>query len=430
MSVKRSRLSLIWIIGATVLATTLMMLLMQNFMTPERVMERKIEHSYTISDPQFRREMSILLGPGKTRANHVTALQNGDEIFPTMLLAIRSAQMSITFETFIYWSGDIGEAFSAALSERARAGVTVSVILDWLGSNNMEQSQLDAMQAAGVRVQRYRPLHWYHLSRMNNRTHRKLLVVDGRVGFTGGVGIADHWTGDGGHPDHWRDTHYRIEGPVVAQLQAAFSDNWIKTTGQVLNGPSYYPALQQAGQMDAHVFLASPSGGSESMHLMFLLAIAAAETTIDLAASYFVPDRLLIEALVAARNRDVRVRILLPGPHIDSFTVKISSKADWGELLRAGAEIHVYQPTMLHTKLLVIDSEFVSVGSTNFDMRSIRLNDEASLNIYNSDFATQMTAVFEADLLEAEPYSLSSWESRPLREKFGEKVLLPIKSQL
>jgi cardiolipin synthase len=182
--------------------------------------------------------------------------------------------------------------------------------------------------------------------------------------------------------------------------------------------------------MDAHVFVASPSGGSDSMHLMYLLAIAAAESTIDLAASYFVPDKLLIEALIAARRRDVRVRILLPGPHMDALTVQIASKAEWGALLRAGAEIHVYQPTMLHSKLLVIDSEFVSVGSTNFDMRSIRLNDEASLNVYSTDFATRMTTVFETDLQAAESYSLARWESRPLREKFAEKILIPIKSQL
>lgn len=419
-----------WVIGVTVLATSLMLVMLQNFKKPEKVLERKVEHRYAVSDPQFRREMSVLLGPAIVRGNKVTALQNGNEIFPAMLLAIRSAQTSITFETFIYWSGEIGEKFSQALSERARAGVLVSVIIDWVGSTKMEQSLLNSMQAAGVQLHRYRPLHWYNFGRMNNRTHRKLLVVDGRIGFTGGVGIADQWTGDGGDPEHWRDTHFRIEGPVVAQLQAAFNDNWIKTTGQVLNGSSYFPALQEEGEMEAHVFVASPSGGSESMHLMYLLAIAAAEETIDLVASYFVPDRLLIEALIAARGRNVRVRILLPGPHMDSLTVKIASKADWGALLNAGAEIHVYQPTMLHTKLLVIDGEFVSVGSTNFDMRSIRLNDEASLNIYSSGFATQMTAVFEDDLLDAEPYSLARWKSRPLREKFSEKILLPIRSQL
>jgi len=425
-----SQKSLLWVIVTTVLVTSLVLVLLQNFKTSEKVLERKVEHRYVVSDAEFRREMSVLLGPTIVHGNQVTALQNGKEIFPAMLQAIRSAQTSIAFETFIYWSGKTGEAFSQAFSERARAGVPVNIIIDWVGSTRMEQSLLDSMQAAGVQLHRYRPLRWYNLGRMNNRTHRKLLVVDGRIGFTGGVGIADQWTGDAGDPDHWRDTHFRIEGPVVAQMQAAFNDNWIKTTGKVLNGPSYFPALQGAGEMDAHMFVASPSGGNESMHLMYLLAIAAAESTIDLAASYFVPDTLLIEALIAACGRDVRVRILLPGPHTDTLTVKIASRSNWGELLRAGAEIHVYQPTMLHTKLLVIDTEFVSVGSTNFDMRSIRLNDEASLNIYSSELARQMTAVFEDDLLSAELYTLARWKSRPWREKLYETILLPIRSQL
>ncbi len=294
----------------------------------------------------------------------------------------------------------------------------------------MDKAQLVSLQAAGVQLHQYRPLHWYNLGRMNNRTHRKLLVVDGRIGFTGGVGIADQWSGNGGDPEHWRDTHFRIEGAAVAQMQAAFNDNWIKTTGHVLNGASYFPPLSAKGALDAHVFIASPSGGSESMHLMYLLAIAAAGRSIDLAASYFVPDELLTDALIAARGRGVRVRILVPGPHIDSLTVKSASKAGWGTLLEAGVEIYVFQPTMLHTKLLVIDAEFVSVGSTNFDIRSIRLNDEASLNAYGGDFATQMTAAFEADLLKAEAYSFARWKNRPLREKLFEKVLLLVKSQL
>lgn len=421
---------MLWVVIVTVLVTSLALVLLQNFKTPEQVVERKVEHRYAVSDPQFRREMSVLLGPAIVPGNQVTALQNGNEIFPAMLLAIRSAQVSITFETFIYWSGEVGKEFSQALSERARKGVPVSVIIDWVGSTRMDQSLLDSMQAAGVQLHRYRPLSWYNLGRMNNRTHRKLLVIDGRIGFTGGVGIADQWTGNGGDPDHWRDTHFRIEGPVVAQMQAAFNDNWIKTTGDVLNGPGHFPSLKKEGEMAAQLFVASPSGGSESMHLMYLLSIAAAAKSIDLSASYFVPDELLIKALIAARVRNVRVRILLPGPHIDTLTVKIASKADWGSLLHAGAEIHVYQPTMLHTKLLIIDAEFVSVGSTNFDIRSLRLNDEASLNIYNRGFAAQMTAAFEADLVDATLYSFSSWKSRPLSEKVSEMILLPIRSQL
>lgn len=421
---------MLWTVVITALITGFTLVFLQNFKTPEKTLERKVEHRYTVSDPQFRREMSVLLGPSIVAGNRITALQNGDEIFPAMLDAIRSAQFTITLETYIYWSGDTGAAFTDALSERARAGVAVNVMLDWVGSAKMEQSLLRAMKDAGVRVHRFRPLRWYNIGRLNNRTHRKLLVVDGRIGFTGGVGIADQWAGDAGDPEHWRDSHFRIEGPVVAQLQSAFNDNWIKTTGHVLNGPNYFPALPVAGEMDAHMFVASPTGGSESMHLMYLLAIAASERTIDLAAAYFVPDELLIEALVAASGRGVRVRILLPGPHIDALTVKFASKADWGAPLRAGAEIHVYQPTMMHTKALVIDGEFVSVGSTNFDIRSIRLNDEASLNIYDSDFAAHMVEVFEADLQQAQSYTLAQWEQRPLRERLAEMIVLPIKSQL
>jgi cardiolipin synthase len=419
-----------WTVVITALATFLTVVLAMNFARPEKKLERKIEHRYAIRDPQSRREMSVMLGPSILAGNQVTALQNGVEIFPAMLEAIRGARISITFETYIYWSGEIGEEFTEALAERARAGIPVNVTIDWAGSVKMERALLERMEQAGVRVKRYRPLHWYSLGRMNNRTHRKLLVVDGRIGFTGGVGIADQWQGRGNDPEHWRDTHFRIEGPVVAQLQAAFNDNWIKTTGEVLNGEPYFPPMEPVGPMDAHLFIASPAGGSESMHLMYLMAVAAAERTIDLAASYFVPDELLIKAMVAARSRGVKVRVVVPGPHIDSEAVRIASKSAWGDLLSAGVEIRIYQPTMLHTKMLIIDHELVSVGSTNFDIRSFRLNDEASLNVYDREFAERMTEVFEADLESAVRYSHEMWLKRPLREKLMEKVLLPLKSQL
>jgi cardiolipin synthase len=421
---------MIWIILATIVLTILAAVLAMNFATPEKKLERKIEHRYAVSDPQFRREMGVMLGPGIIGGNRVSDLQNGDEIFPAMLEAVRSARRTITFETYIYWSGEIGDQMAEALSERARAGVKVHVMIDWAGSIKMDDALLETMKQAGVDVQQYRPLHWYNLGRLNNRTHRKLLVVDGRVGFTGGVGIADQWRGNAQDPDHWRDMHFRIEGPVVAQVQAAFNDNWIKTTGVVLNGEDYFPELPRAGNVDAHLFISSPAGGSESMHLMYLMSIAAAERSIDLEASYFVPDRLIIKALLAARHRGVRVRILLPGKHIDSGAVRLASKADWGELLLAGVEISEYQPTMLHNKLLIVDRGMVSVGSTNFDIRSFRLNDEASLNVYDQAFAERMTAIFEQDLAAGKRYSYEMWRKRPWKEKFIEKFVLPVKSQL
>ena len=419
-----------WTIVTTALATLLVVMLVATFARPEKKLAWRLEHRYALADSQFRREMGVMLGPSITGGNKITALQNGAEIFPAMLEAIRSAQTSITFETYIYWSGEIGEAFSKALSERARAGIPVNVTVDWVGSVKMDRKLLAEMEAAGVKVKRYRPLHWYSFRRLNNRTHRKLLVIDGRIGFTGGVGIADLWQGNAEDPEHWRETHFRVEGPVVAQFQAAFNDNWIKTTGELLNGDTYFPKLQPAGDLDAHLFIASPAGGSESMHLMYLLAIAASTQTIDLAAAYFVPDELAIQAFVAARARGVRVRVLLPGPWIDTEAVRLASKSTWGRLLQAGVEIHVYQPTMLHTKLLIIDNELVSVGSTNFDPRSFRLNDEANLNIYERSFAAQMTAVFEGDLKNGTRYTYDLWRKRPFREKLVEKLLRPIRSQL
>ena len=421
---------MIWTIAITFVATVLLVVVAMNFATPEKKLDRKIEHRYGIADAQFRREMGVLMGPPIVGGNTVTALHNGDQIFPAMIDAVKAAKVSITFETYIYWSGDIGDKFSDALCERARAGIPVNVTIDWAGSIKMDGALLEKMETAGVRVHRYRPLHWYNLGRLNNRTHRKLLVIDGRIGFTGGVGIADQWEGNGGDPDHWRDSHYRVEGPVVAQMQAAFNDNWTRTTGEVLNGVEYFPALQPVGDTSAHLFMASPAGGSESMHLMYLMALAASEKTIDLAASYFVPDELIVKALVSARQRKVRVRVLLPGRHIDSEAVRLSSKSSWGELLLAGVEIHVYQPTMLHSKLLIVDGELTSVGSTNFDIRSFRLNDEASLNVYDTQFAAQMTQVYETDLKQATLYSYEMWKDRAMREKITEKLLYPIRSQL
>ena len=428
--VTHSPFAMVLTIVTTAAVTLIAVAVAMNFATPEKKLERKIEHLYAVADPQFRREMGVMLGPAIVGGNRVRDLQNGQEIFPAMLAAIRSAQKTITFETYIYWSGEIGEKMSEALAERARAGVKVSVMLDWMGSLKMDDQLVQRMRDAGVRVHRYRPLHWYNIARMNNRTHRKLLIVDSAVAFTGGVGIADQWDGHAEDPEHWRDMHFELTGPAVAQFQAAFNDNWIKATGEVLHGPDYFPPLQRTGDADAHLFIASPAGGSESMHLMVLMAVAAAEHTIDLEAAYFVPDELVIKALLAARQRGVRIRIIVPGEHIDSEAVRLASKAEWGPLLQAGVAIHEYTPTMMHNKLLIVDSEMVSVGSTNFDVRSFRLNDEASLNVYDRELAARMTREFEKDLAQTRAYTYDTWAARPLREKLLERFVLPIKSQL
>ncbi|HEX5738060.1 MAG TPA: phospholipase D-like domain-containing protein [Hydrogenophaga sp.] len=421
-----------WALIAGVVASLCLVvgLLFSNFVGGETKIERRIERLYPLDDPRFVRELGVLLGPPFLPGTKVRALLNGDEIFPPMLAAIRSAQVSITFETYIYWAGDIGREFAAALAERARQGVKVHVLLDWVGSAKMDDSLVAMMEQAGVQVRRFHPPHWSHLGRMNNRTHRKLLIADGRIGFTGGVGVAPQWTGRAQDPDHWRDTHFEVEGPVVAQMQSVFVDNWIKVMGDVLHGPEYFPALEPAGPALAQMFSSSPSGGSESMQLMYLFAVTAASRSIDLSAAYFVPDALTLQALSDALKRGVRLRIVVPGKHIDSDTVRSASKAQWGPLLKAGAIIAEYGPTMYHCKLMIVDGLLTSVGSTNFDNRSFRLNDEATLNIVDEAFASAQTAAFEADLALAHRVSYAQWEARPARERLAEWLASLMSSQL
>ena len=418
------------LIAFTVLATFAAVMLFLNFTAGEKKVEKQLPRLYSTADPAFQRAMGSLLGPSILPGNAVKALLNGDEIFPPMLQAIRSAQRSITFETYIYWSGDIGQQFADALSERARAGVKVHVLLDWVGSAKIDDAYLQTMKEAGVEIEKFHEPSWYDMARLNNRTHRKLLVVDGKVGFTGGVGIAPTWTGRAQDPEHWRDSHFQIEGPVVAQMQATFLDNWLKVTGKVTHGDVYFPPLQPVGTLRAQMFSSSPSSGSESMQLMYHMAIAAADRQIDLSAAYFVPDDLTRQLLLDALKRGVRVRLITPGKLIDTEAVRSASRGTWGPLLKAGAEIYEYQPTMYHCKVMIVDQMMVSVGSTNFDNRSFRLNDEANLNVYDTAFATRQTQVFEDDLKRSRRVTLAQWEARPLKEKFKERLALLLHSQL
>lgn len=421
---------MLFTIALSVISTLIIGTVVLNLRRPEKEERHRVERLYQTRSPQFKREMGVLLGPAIVPGNRIRALQNGDEIFPAMLEAIGAAQRTITFETYIYWSGQIAERIGEALIERSCAGVHVYVMLDFVGCDRISHRLVERMQAAGIEVERYHSVRWYTLGRLNNRTHRKVLIVDGRIGFTGGVGIADQWLGHAQDSAHWRDMHFRLTGQVVAQMQAAFLDNWIKTTGQVLHGDAYFPHIEPSGTQEMQMFISSPEGGSDSMRLMYLTAITAAERSIDIEAAYFVPDRLMIRELVAARRRNVRVRLIVPGGHIDSKVVGIASKQGWGPLLESGVEVYVYRPTMLHCKILIFDEYMVSVGSTNFDMRSFELNDEASLNVYDEEFAREMTAVFESDLEASSRYTLEHWQNRSWRERLDEFVLVPLRSQL
>ena len=413
-----------------VVCTVAVTLLVVNFKPGEKQIQKRLARAYAVGDPGFERELGVLLGPAMTSGNAVGTLRNGDEIFPQMLAAIHDAKRSIDFESYIYWAGDIGKAFADALSERGRAGVKVHVLLDAIGAAKMDEALVAEMTRAGVQVLKYHPVSWYDLGRLNNRTHRKLLIVDGSLGFTGGVGIAPEWTGHAQDPEHWRDTHFRVQGPVVAQMQAVFLDNWIKVSGDVLHGEDYFPEIGAAGNERAQMFSSSPTGGSESMELMYQLAISSASRSIDLSAAYFVPDELTMRALLAALKRGVVVRIVVPGDHIDSETSRSASRALWEAPLAAGATIAEYGPTMFHCKVLIVDGLFTSVGSTNFDNRSFRLNDEASLNVLDAAFAAQQTTIFEADLARSKVVSLEAWRQRPWRERLGDRIASVIGWQL
>ena len=418
-----------WIILALA-AGALIVLVVANLTSSAKKVEREIEHLYQAGDPQFVRSMGSLLGPGIVPGNAVRALCNGDEIFPAMLAAIRSAKRTVCFETFIYWSGSIGREFADAFCERARAGVKVHVVLDWVGSGKIDATMIDEMKEAGVEVVKYHPLRWYNVGRLNNRTHRKLLIVDGEVGFTGGVGIADNWLGHAQNPDHWRDSHFRMEGPAVAQMQAAFMDNWMETCAQVLHGEEYFPELKPAGAHAAQLFQSSADNASESVRLMYLLSIASAVKSVRIANAYFVPDSLAVATLVAACRRGVRVEIIVPSRHIDQQLVRRASRSLWGPLLEAGVEIHEYQPTMYHVKVVIVDEVWTSVGSTNFDNRSFRLNDEANLNVLDAEFAAAQAEVFEQDKARSRQVSLEEWRRRPLRERLVERIAGLLRLQL
>jgi cardiolipin synthase A/B len=421
------RQSQILALGGTALLSAAVTIFARNFISGEKKITRRIEKRYPVGDVQFERTMSQLLGPPVVDGNRVTSLHNGVQIFPAMLEAIRGAERSITFETFIYWSGAIARRFSELLAEKARAGVNVHVLIDGVGCNCVNGESVRQMREAGVEVEIY---HIRNFARINNRTHRKLLIVDGRVGFIGGVGIADQWNGDARSPDEWRDTHFRVEGPVVAQMQAAFLDNWMKTRAYVLHGTDYFPELEPVGSRRCQVFKSSPMEGSESARLMYLLSIAAAERSIQIGNAYFVPDQLTTETLLQALDRGVSVEILVPGAHIDNAFVRAASRDRWGDLLRHGARIFEFQPCMYHCKVMIVDGVWTSVGSANFDNRSFRLNDEANLNVFGAEFAEEQSAAFARDLTRAKEVKIESWRRRSLAVRAADATAALFRSQL
>jgi len=378
---------------------------------------QEVTSLYSARSPEFQQSAGSLLGPNFVGGNNITTLINGDQIFPAMLSAIRSAKHSINFETYVFWDGQIGREFAEALAERARAGVHVNAILDAQGTQKMGTENRSRLREAGVEVVKYHSVFFFDPRRYNNRTHRKLLIVDGKIAFLGGAGIADQWTGNAESSEHWRDNHYKVTGPVVAQLQASFMNNWLKTRGTVLHGDDYFPPLENSGSSLAQ---AIRSGAKyENLDLMYLLAIASAQKTLRIENAYFLPDDLVRNELVAAAKRGVKIEIIVPGKLIDQKLVRAASKRHWPELIKAGIKIYEYQPTMVHVKLFIVDDAFVSVGSGNFDDRSIRLNDEANLDVLDRGFAAEQTRLFEMDKKQSHEMALDKTGLHPLQQAAG-----------
>jgi cardiolipin synthase len=394
-----------------------------------KTLEHPVQPESRVRGPEFRQAMGPLLGPEFTDGNRITTLSNGDEIFSAMLAGIRGARRTVTFETYVFEKGEIPQAFAEALAERARAGVKVHAMLDAHGSSK-SRTYHSMLRDAGVELELYHRIWYPDPRRYNNRTHRKLLVIDGKVGFIGGVGIADSWQGNAQSPEHWRDLHYRVEGPVVAHLQSAFMDNWLKTRGVLLHGPDYFPALTRVGSAKAAAFHSSPRKGSVGVVLMFQLAVASARESLQIANAYFVPDEHNVQALIDAARRGVRVELIVPGRHIDQKAVRRASRKRWGRLLAAGVKIYEYQPTMMHAKLLIADGLFVSVGSANYDNRSMRLNDEANLNVLDPAFAAEQGRIFARDRAQSVLVTEENLRERSLTSVPLQVAQTPLEGQL
>lgn len=358
-------------------------------------------------------------------------LINGDSIFPVFLDTIRAAKHTVNLETYVYWRGDIASDVAACLCEKAREGVEVNVLLDAVGTAKMDRSLLKDLREAGVTLALFRPPRPYAVRRLNNRTHRKLLVADGTVGLIGGVGIADEWTGDAQDPDHWRDTHARVTGPIVRGLQGAFAEHWLEATGKVLVGPGYLPDLDPTDGGGPMQLVRSSAGvGDTNVEALYFLALACASETIDLTAAYFAPRPAFVDALCDAASRGVRVRVLVPGPHIDKQFVRVAGRAAYEALLECGVEMYEYQPTMLHAKTLTIDGKWASVGSVNFDNRSFQLHDEATLCVQSEKVAAQLTEQFERDLEVSDRFHQERWKGRPATQRARERVMVLARREL
>ncbi len=397
---------------------------------PERTVY-ELPHDFAVTSATFL--PSALPGALLTSGNRLDLLENGSAIFPAMLSAISAARRTINFEAYIFWSDETGDRFRDALSERAAHGVEVRLLLDAVGSpgSRMKAADVDALRKAGCRVEFFHPRKPWMLWVFNHRNHRRVLVVDGALGFTGGVGIADLWRGDADSKQHWRDSQVRVDGPAVRGLQRAFQENWSEATGEALVGEEFFPPLRDAGTMAAAVVPSSPLAPMSGADRVYAISLAAAAKEIWIANSYFLPDDTASDLLVAAAKRGVDVRVMVPSDEqSDVPATKAAGRFSFGPLLEGGVKIFEYQPTMIHVKTMVVDGVFSTVGSANFDERSFHLNEEINLFVYDAAFAGQMKTSFLRDQARCRPYTHAMWTKRPLKKRVSEWLTRPFRSEL
>ncbi|HET9600341.1 MAG TPA: phospholipase D-like domain-containing protein [Acidimicrobiales bacterium] len=388
-----------------------------------------------VSDPtttdsvaRVRRTLEGVLGVPATEGNAITVLRNGDEIFPAMLDAIDRAQHTLDFLTFVYWAGDIGKEVGDHLAERASAGVRVRVLLDAWGSHTMDKAVIDRMESAGARVHWFRPLHRLRLGQMNHRTHRKVLIADEAVGFTGGVGIADCWRGDARDESEWRDTHFRVEGPAVDGLRAAFLDNWAETETELFDeSVDRFPDQPQPGSSVVQCIRGASETGWSDVATMFRSLLQLAEERVRIATAYFVPNEELTDRFSAARERGVEIDILLPGPHADKRFVQLAGEAEYATLLDCGVRVWNFQPSMLHAKVMTVDGRLANIGSANLNTRSVYLDEEINVLLIDDDVVATLDAQFDEDLERSIQIEPGRWSERSLLQRAREKLVTPIR---
>ncbi|MCB1028607.1 MAG: hypothetical protein KDB24_12700 [Microthrixaceae bacterium] len=375
--------------------------------------------------PTIRAAVEALVGAPAIDDNAVEVLRNGDEIFPAMLDAIESAEETIDFLTFIYWSGDIGRRFAEALGQASERGVAVRVLLDSLGARRISDELVESMQDRGARVEWFRPVEGQELGKAHHRTHRKILVVDDVIGFIGGVGIADEWTGDARDETEWRDTHFRVEGPAVSGLRAAFVSNWAETGQEVLRDGERFPELAPAGDVCCQVVHGAAEAGWSDISTLFRVLIGLAQERLRICTAYFTPDEILLGQLVEASQRGVAVEVLVPGPHADKRFVQLGAERCYETLLEAGVVVRSFQPAMLHAKIMTVDGLVATVGSANFNTRSAALDDEANLVIYDERIVSILDRHYDEDVERSEEIDLERWKDRGWIQRVKEKVLGP-----